>query len=305
MTKIIGILMMCFTYSFSVINTDIILYKVFNNKHKITAQTLADGLLANGYRVKKNQDMNGPYQKQFKQTIFESYNLILVYHHDTSTTLISKYAHAGIFTPFSIVTYQRKGESDLYIALLSAQAQQNILNINDELFIKLEKLTKETISKIIPTAVETSLPYTGKLSDKPLYTKYSFDVDDADALEAREDLLMMMESGMKPSGFVVANYLDFQKVLHEDKKEDYIFYDAYSLCKLKIIYELSKNKPEAGVFAPCTMVIYHKKKSNKTEIVTVSIENLTSILSIDEKKLLDMLVKAQNTMKHIIKDASE
>lgn len=286
-------------------NTDILLYKVDNKDHKITAQTLVDGLTVNGYVVSKNQDMNGPYQKQFKTTTFNSYNLMSVYHSETSVALVPKYARSGIFTPFSIATYQKKDDDTFYIALLSAQAQQNILKVKDTLFTKLETLTKKTISKILPTAVETTLPYDAVTTDKPLYTKYSFEVEDADAMEARDDLMMMMESGMKPSGFVVANYIDFNKVLQEEKKEDYMFYDAYSLCKLKIIYELSKNKPEAGAFAPCTMVIYHKKGSNKTEIVTLSIENLTSTLAIKDKTLLAMLIKAQSTMKSIIEDSAE
>jgi len=286
-------------------NADIILYKVPNKEHKITAQTLADGLTVNGYTVAKNQDMNGPYEKQFKTTTFDSYNLMSVYHEETSISLLPKYAKSGIFTPFSIATYQRKGEDDFYIAFLSAKAAQNIIKEKDASFDTLEKLTKETIKKVLPTAKETSLPYDAVSTSDPLYTKYSFEVEDADAMEARGDLMMMMESGMKPSGFVVANYIDFNKVLKENKKDDYMFYDAYSLCKLKIIYELSKSKPEAGAFAPCTMVIYHKKGSNKTEIVTLSIANLTSTLAIKDKKLLDMLVKAQATMKSIIEDSAE
>jgi len=302
------VIIVCFTllmYVNAAVNEDIILYKVPNKDHKITAQTLADGLTINGYTVAKNQDMNGPYEKQFKTTTFQSYNLMSVYHADTSTVLIPKYARSGIFTPFSIATYQRKGEDDFYIALLSAKAEENILKAKDPLFKKLEKHTKETILNVLPSAVETSLPYDAVSTDEPLYTKYSFEVEDEDAMEARGDLMMMMESGMKPSGFVVANYIDFNKVLQEEKNDDYMFYDAYSLCKLKIIYELSKEKPEAGAFAPCTMVIYHKKGSNKTEIVTLSIANLTSTLAIKEKNILEMLTKAQSTMKSIIEDAAE
>ena len=305
MKKLLVLLVMIFTYSIAETNGDIILYKVANKDHKIVAETLVDGLTENGYVVAKNQDMNGPYKKQFKTTVFESYNLISVYHHETSTALIPKYVHSGIFTPFSIVTYQRKGEDDFYIAFLSAHVEENILKVNDSLFMKLETLTKESIRKILPNVMETSLSYAPVPTDKTLYTKYSFEVDDIDAMEARGDLMMMMENGMKPSGFVVANYIDFNEVLKEEKNEDYMFYDAYSLCKLKIIYELSKERPEAGAFAPCTMVIYHKKGSNKTEIVTLSIENLTSTLAITDKNMVDMLEKAQGTMKSIIEDSAE
>jgi len=305
MKKMILVFVMTMTNMIAQNNTDIVLYKVANKDHKITAQVLADGLTTNGYVVSKNQDMNGPYKIQFKQTDFISYNLMTIYHHDSSVVLVPKYAHSGIFTPFSIATYQKKGDDNFYIALLSAKAQENILKVKDVLFDKLEKNTKAVIAKVLPSAVEVSLPYQSIKTNETLYTKYSFKVDDADAIEARDDLMMMMESGMKPSGFVVANYINFNQVLKKEKIEDYMFYDAYSLCKLKIIYELSKTKPEAGAFAPCTMVIYHKKGSNKTEIVTLSIANLTSSLAIKDKKILKMLTKAQNTMKNIIEEAGE
>jgi len=304
--KKITLMLLAFSYSLLLANnTDILLYKVSNKAHNITAQTVADGLEFYGYVVSKNQDMNGPYQKQFGKTSFDSYNLMSVYHPETSLALIPKYARSGIFTPFSIATYQKKGDDYFYIALLSADAQENILKVKDKLFTKLEKKTKETIVNILPTAKETSLAYETIKTEKPLYVKYSFEVDDEDAMEAREDMMMLMESGMKPSGFVVANYIDFNKVLKDAKNDDYMFYDAYSLCKLKIIYELSKNKPEAGAFAPCTMVIYHKKGSNATEIVTLSIENLKATLLIKDKKLLDMLVQAQSTMTTLIEDSAE
>lgn len=305
MKKIILVFVMIMTNMVAANNEDILLYKVANKDHKITAQTLADGLITNGYVVSKNQDMNGPYEKQFKQTSFDSYNLMTIYHHDTSVALVPKYPHSGIFTPFSIATYQKKGDEYFYIALLSAKAQENILKVQDALFLELEKNTKNTITKVLPTAVKVFLDYDSIPTDQSLYTKYSFDVDDEEAMEARDDLMMMMESGMKPTGFVVANYIDFNKVLKEEKNEDYMFYDAYSLCKLKIIYEMSKTKPEAGAFAPCTMVIYHKKGSNKTEIVTLSIANLTSTLAIKDQALLKILKEAQSTMQTIIEESAE
>lgn len=305
MKKIILILFIVSTSGIAALNEDILLYKVANKDLKVSAQTLADGLTAHGYVVAKNQDMNGPYKKQFGTTTFQSYTLMSVYHPETSVGLVPKYAESGIFTPFSIAIYQHQGEDDLYIALLTAKAQENIIKKKDPLFSGLEALNKKAIADILPTAIETPLGYANVKTDKLLYTKYSFDVDDDDAMEAMGDLMMMMQSGMKPSGFVVANYIDFNAILKEKKKEDYLFYDAYSLCKLKIIYELSKTRPEAGAFAPCTMVIYHKKGSNKTEIISLNIDNLTSTLAIDNKDLLTMLEKAQSDMQNIIEESAE
>ena len=53
------------------------------------------------------------------------------------------------------------------------------------------------------------------------------------------------------------------------------------------------------------MIIYHKKGSNKTEIVSLNINGLISILALKDKSLVDMLEKTQSEMISIIKDSSE
>ena len=284
---------------------DILLYKIENSENLISADTIASSLSKSGYIVAKNQDMNMPYKIQFQKSSFKSYNLMSIYNPDIAKESVLKYAESGLFVPFSIAVYQRENENYLYIALLNSTTIEKILNVIDPLFTKLEILNRKTIKKILPTAVEVKLNYKPIKTDEKLYTKYSFEVDDEDALEAYEDFKMLLTEGMKPSGFVVANYIDFNKDLKEDKHDDYLFYDSYSLCKLKIIYELSKTKPEAGAFAPCTMVVYHKKGSNQTELVSLNINNLTSTLALKDKNLLQMLKKAQQDMTEIIEDSSE
>lgn len=303
MKRAIILIAMLFTWVNA--NDNILVYKIQNQNHKISAQTVADGLKNSGYTVAKNQDMNGPYKKQFGNTVFESYNLMSVYHPDFAKKLVVKYDKAGIFVPFSIAVYQRQNDDNLYVALLSASAQEKILDIKDVLFNELEALNKKTMKKIFPTAQESFLNYEATNTKSELYTKYSFDVDDEDANSGYDDMMMMMEGNMKTNGFVVANYLDFNAELKNNGMNDYMFYHSYSLCKLKIIYELSKATPEAGAFAPCTMVIYHKKGSNKTEIVSLNINSLISMLSLKDKELLKMLDDTQADMTTIIQDSTE
>lgn len=305
MRSIILVFILIFSWSAVTANEDILLYKIENKENTVSAETIAAGLAKQGYTIAKDQDMNGPYKKQFQQTSFKSYDLMSVYYPEIAQSLVMKYAESGIFAPFSLAVYQREGEDYLYIALLTALAQAKILDVQDPLFQKLEVLNRKAIQTILPSAEEMTLEYAPVKTDERLYTKYSFEIDDEDALEAREEMIMLMTEGMKPSGFVVANYLDLNAELQENGKDDYLFYDAYSLCKLKVIYELSKTKPEAGAFAPCTMVIYHKKGSNTTEIASLNIYNLTSTLAIKDDALLQVLEKAQTDMAAVIEEATE
>jgi len=291
--------------SFATANSNILVYKIANKSHKITAKTVANGLMKNGYTIAKNQDMNGPYIKQFGKSTFYSYNLMSVYQAKFAQKMVLKDAKAGIFVPFSVAVYQKKKEDNIYIALLSASAQQRVLKLHDNLFKKLETLNKTTIKKIFPQASLIDLGYKSVKNSKNFYTKYSLDVEDEDANDEYDDMMMMMEGNMKTGGFVVANYINYNEELQAEDINDYIFYHSYSLCKLKIIYELSKKTPEAGAFAPCTMIIYHKKGSNKTEIVSLNINSLISMLALKDKSLLKMLNSTQKDMVSIIQDSTE
>ena len=287
-------------------NENILLYKVVNKEHKITAQTLADGLIKEGYVVSKNQDMNGPYIKQFKESGFELYNLMSVYQPEFAQKMALKYKNAGIFVPFSIAVYQRKNENDLYISLLTAKAEQGILGKKDKLFEELEALNKKSILAVLPNAIEAKLNYDAVETKAKLFTASAIESDDEDAEEEYDEMMMMMEGSMKMNGFVVANYIDYNKVLNENNITDYQFYHSFSLCKLQVIYELSKKHPEAGAFAPCTMSIYHKKGgSNTTNIVSLNIDALISTLALKDENLTKMLTKTQGEMQKILRDATE
>ncbi len=299
------IVLVTLLFAFVGANENIVVYKVENKDHSISAQTIAAGLEKHGYVVSKNQDMNGPYVTQFGKSTFHSYNLMSVYHPEFAKNSVLKSMRAGIFVPFSVGVYQRQNDDSLYVALLSAKAQQRILNIEDKLYAQLEELNKKTIKNILPNAEISVLDYESTKTDKSFYTTYSFEIDDEDALQEYDNMMMGMQGNMKMAGFVVANYINYNEELQDNDVNDYLFFHSFSLCKLKVIYELSKKTPEAGAFAPCTMIIYHKKGSNKTEIVSLNINGLISILALKDKSLVDMLEKTQSEMISIIKDSSE
>ena len=302
-SRVVALMVMMVSFAYA--NSNILVYKIANKAHKISAQTVANGLEMNDYIVAKNQDMNGPYKKQFGKSTFHSYNLMSVYKPKIAQKMVKKNSKAGIFVPFSVAVYQREDDADIYVAFLSAKAQKRVVRMKDTMFDDLETLNKKTIQKIFPTAKLIDLGYESAKTEKEFYTKYSIESDDEDAIEEYNDMMMVMQGSMKMSGFVVANYIDYNAELKAVGNNDYTFYHSFSLCKLKIIYELSKKSPEAGSFAPCTMIIYHKKGSNTTEIVSLNINSLISILALKDKDLLTMLDSTQVDMVGIIEDAVE
>ncbi len=284
---------------------DIIVYKVENSKGTITPASIEKTLIKAGYAVPENRDMNGPFKKQFQKTSFDTYNLLIAYHKKLATKLVIKHENAGVFVPFSVAIYQKKGDKFLHVAFLSAEKQSQILGFKDALLEEIEKENRKVFLKALPNVKEEKLSYSPIPTDKKLLTSIVFEVDDDESDDNKEELEMVIDTGLKPIGFIKASFNTFGVDLDEAKNEDYEFYDAYSLCKLKVIYNVALTHPEAGAFAPCTMALYHKNGTNKTVMVFPNVYNWISTLGLKDKKLIDLLEKAQKDIVALLKSATE
>ncbi len=298
------LLMFFMTFFVLMANDEIIL---FGTEAKVSPTQIEEVFQKAGYSIQQNRDMNGPFKKQFGKSGFEVYNLLTLYYPKIAMELVVKNPDSGVFAPFSIVIYQKKGDKYLYAGVLSAKAKAKILGLNlpVELLEELERKNINTLKKALKNPKKVELAYKPKPVKKSLLTKFSVEVEEDEALDAKEEIEMVIEDGLKPIGFVMANFNDFNYDLKEAGIDDFIFYDTYSLCKLKVIYTVSKIRPEAGVFAPCTLAIYQKKKENRMNILFPNIYNWISTLNIEDKEALKELQKAQEDMVKVIKSAIE
>ncbi len=286
-------------------NEDLIVYKVDNTAGKITTKSIEEVLVKEGYMVLVNRDMNGPFKKQFEKTSFKTYNLLTAYHKKLNASLVTAEELGGIFTPFSVAIYQKKGEKFLHVSFLSAKVQTKILGKGEKFFKAIEEANKKAFLKAMPGAVVEKLSYEPVPTDKKLITALEVEVDEDEADDNKDELEMVLDSGLKPIGFIKAGFNAYGVDLEEAKNEDFEFYDMYSLCKLKVIYNIALTHPEAGAFAPCTLAIYHKKGSGKTVMAFPNVYNWISTLALKDKAQIALLEKAQKDIVALLTSATE
>jgi uncharacterized protein (DUF302 family) len=286
-------------------NEDFIIYKVDNKAGKITTKSIEEVLIKEGYMVLVNRDMNGPFKKQFEKSSFQTYNLLTAYHKKLNVSLVASEELGGIFTPFSVAIYQKKGEKFLYVSFLSAKVQTKIVGKGEKFFKAIEEANKKAFLKAMPGAVVEKLSYEPIPTDKKLITSLEVEVDEDEADDNKDELEMVLDSGLKSIGFIKAGFNAYDVDLEEAKNEDFEFYDMYSLCKLKVIYNIALTHPEAGAFAPCTLAIYHKKGSGKTVMAFPNVYNWISSLALQDKGQIALLEKAQKDIVALLTSAVE
>lgn len=286
----------------SLFSGDLHLFSVSNADGKYNASVIEKALEANGFVISANSEMNGPFKIQFGQSDFSQFNLLTAYHKVHSESLVKAHPDAGIFVPMGFGIYQRNGDKELHVSILTAASMSKIAGFKAKEFALIEKEALATLKKALPNAKltmsETSLPAEGKLLSRYVKksSKESWSSD-------KEETEMMIEDGLKPAGFVMSNFTDYNFALGE--KSPFDFYDTYSICKLKVIYTVAKTRPEAAAFAPCTLMVYKKKDANEIVMGFPGVYNWMSSARVSDPDGKAVLLQAQKDFEAVLQSTVE
>ena len=274
---------------------DIKVFVADNSDGKITPKIIEDVFEKSGFVIAVNNNMNVPFKAKFKETSFDVYNLFGVFRKDTVMALAESNPEVGLVAPITMSIYTRKGDKTISVAHLSSDAMANIIGVKaDNRAVKeLVANLESTLKKIMPNGKYTALDYKSKKQDKPVVTRVSFELGGDDWEDAKDDFQMAFESEMAKNRFVVAGFSDLNFDLDDNDKDWYHFYDVYSICKIEVIYKISKKHPEAGALGPCSMYMYQKKDEKTVYMAFTNVYKWIEALNIEDKESLDILIDAQ------------
>lgn len=284
---------------------DLRIFSVQNADGKMNATVVEKALEGNGFVISSNTDMNGPFLKQFGKSDFTQFNLLTVFHKNLTDSLVRAHTDAGIFIPMGFGIYQRNNDKTFYVSVLTADAMKKIAGFDAPEFALIEKEVLAALKKALPgakmTMSEPALPAKG-----PLLTRYVKPTDAASWESDKGGTEMMIEEGLKPSGFILSNFTDYNLYVNEDvAPSPFDFYDTYSICKLKVINTVANTRPEAGTFAPCSLMVYKVKGSNEIVMGFPSVYNWISSAHITDPEGIAVLIQAQKDFEEVLKSAAE
>ncbi|MDP2078211.1 MAG: DUF302 domain-containing protein, partial [Sulfuricurvum sp.] len=201
--------------------------------------------------------------------------------------------------------YQRNNDKTFYVSVLTADAMKKIAGFDAPEFALIEKEVLAALKKALPGAKmvmsEPALPAQG-----PLLTRYVKPTDAASWESDKGGTEMMIEEGLKPSGFILSNFTDYNLYVNEDiAPSPFDFYDTYSICKLKVINTVANTRPEAGTFAPCSLMVYKVKGSNEIVMGFPSVYNWISSAHITDPDGKAVLLQAQKDFEEVLKSVVE
>ncbi len=298
---IVGAFLMLGTSVLSANAQNLQVFSVSNVEGAINAKTVQEAFNASGVVVDVNNDMNSIFSKRYGSVHHKNYNLAIFTNDKLVKKLMNKYPSIGMITPLTMSIYV-DSKSNINISTLSLAGMARITKIpvtNPDL-IAYSKLVDAALHKALPNGKYLSVNH-GANADKELVSEFTteFELEDGDTyIDAKDSFKEEFESEISPVGFLVPKSYTL-------KHDAYDFFDTYSIIRFNAIYPVSKNHPDAGAYAPFSVVIYKKKGDDTVHIAYPSIDNWIGDLDIKEKDTIKAVRETEDMIKNILSDLTE
>jgi len=278
------------------------IFSVDNTKGTINAKSIEKAFNASGVVVDVNNDMNSIFSKRYGKVHHKNYNLAIFTNPKLVSKLMKKYPSIGLITPLSMSIYEDAAKNTINISTLSLAGMARVTKIpvTDPDLIEYAKAVDTALHKALPNGKYLSVNHNTK-SSKPLTTEFAieFELEDGDTYaDAKDSFEEEFESELGPVGFLIPKSYKLQH-------DDYDFFDTYSIIRFNAIYPVSKNHPDAGAYAPFSVVIYKKKDEKEAHIAFPSIENWISDLDIRDEVTAKAVRETHGKIKTILEELTE
>lgn len=292
---------------------DIQIYTADNSKGKITGASIEKAFADAGFLISGNNDMNIAFKSKFQKTNHKMYHLFTLYRKDYALELIKLSPKAALFTPLSMSFYMNTGSNNISVSSISLEGMAKVTGISakNKHMIAYSKLVRETLVKALPNGHFEKTSYKITKPKGELITKFTYEMEledgnSDDAIEEElEGIQEELESSLETVGFVIAGFNKLGDEFKEAGYDKYDFFDAYSICKLPVIFEVAITHPEAGAFAPCTFYMYKEKGSKIINMAYPSVYNWLNSLNITDKPSTKVLEDAQKLMIEVVNEVTE
>lgn len=275
-----------------------------NNKISTIGFVLTDshGRINDAYKAKWGNEYktvkgvkikNDEYDSSFKETL-DNIGFFSIANNKIVEPLLEKEPTLGAFTPFNFLVYKTKGENITYVGHVMPETMLDIAGVKDKnvrskftgSFAKLDAMTQKNIGSNIKILDYKALP------DKPMMT-FEVPFDRAGGVEEfTSDFQTKFEKKFEENKYIIAGFKNIKDEMEAEgmKFDRFDAYWVYSLCHFRFSEGIfNQGRPDAGVFAPCSMYMYIDKNSNKLMVGMPRLSTWNAVMDLKDKKMVDSL----------------
>ena len=251
--------------------------------------------------------VNDQYETKYGSTILDVLSFMPIVNDNIILPLLNIDPRIAGFAPFNMLIHKKLDESVTHIGHLQPKVMLDILDIKDKEVREKFTATFASLDAMIEKELDgkkTIMPYKKLPEQTMINYEYTFERSD-DMDDFIDEFQNNFELAFIDKGYLIAGFHNFMESTDdaEDILAEYDAFWTYSLCHLEFSYGMFDNsgaRPEAGLFAPCTMYMYIKKGTNKVIIGMFRLHNWSDTLDITDEKRLALVEKLDTEIPEIL-----
>jgi uncharacterized protein (DUF302 family) len=252
--------------------------------------------------------VNDQYKSKYGSTTLDVLSFLPVVNDNNVMPLFTIDPRLAGFAPFNMLIHKKLDEKVTHVGHLTPEAMLDILGISDkevrEKFIASFKPLDALLDKEFGADKKSYKTYTTLSKDNMLNFEYTFERPE-DMDDFIDEFQNKFEMSFINKEYLIAGFHDFKSTDEGEEALEEVFdiFWAYSLCHLEYSYNMFDNKgarPDAGLFAPCTMYMYVKKESNKLVIGMPKLVNIMDTLGVKEPSRVALVKKLDREIPEIL-----
>ncbi|WP_309500111.1 hypothetical protein [Sulfurovum sp.] len=285
-----------------------VFYTIEGNIQEKHNEIIRQKIKSTGFQLTDpHKRVNDQYKVKYGSTVLDVLTFLPVVNDEIILPLLNIDPRIAGFAPFNMLVYKKLDENKTHIGHLMPKIMLDILGIEDK---KVREAFTGALTSL-DTAMEQELgseksyiPYKKLPEQRMINFEYEFDAPE-DMDDFIEEFQNNFELAFIDKEYLIAGYHNFMEAT-DDAEEILAGYDAfwtYSLCHLEFSYNMFDNegaRPEAGIFAPCTMYMYIKKGSNKLVVGMYRLHNWSDTLNITDKERVALVERLDKEIPEIL-----
>ena len=251
--------------------------------------------------------VNDQYETKWGSTVLDVLSFMPVVNDKVIIPLLNIDPRIAGFAPFNMLIYKKLDENVTHIGHLMPKVMLDILDIKNKEVREKFTATFTPLDTLIEKELGGKKSYTSysKLPEQTMINyKYHFDTPE-DMDEFIDEFQNKFELAFINKGYLIAGFHNFMDATDdaEDILSEYDAFWTYSLCHLEFSYGMFDNegaRPEAGLFAPCTIYMYIRKGTNTVVMGMFRLHNWSDTLNITDKKRLALIEKLDTEIPSVL-----
>ena len=250
--------------------------------------------------------VNDQYKTKYGSTTLDVLSFMPVVNDANVMPLFNIDPRLAGFSPFNMLIHKKLEEDITHVGHLTPEAILDILGIEDKAlskkFIDSFKPLDDLLDKEFGEK-KTYTTYTNLSKDNMLNFEYTFERPE-DMDDFIDEFQNKFEMSFIDKEYLIAGFHDFLSTDEgEEALDGFDIFWAYSLCHLEYSYNMFDNtgaRPDAGLFAPCTMYMYVKKGTNTLVVGMPKLINIMDTLGVKESSRVALVNKLDKEIPEIL-----